>query len=182
VILEGDRPDGRWCGQSCARRLRWQQPPRLRACGPASSLSESGSRSHRGTAMKFSSERTPDRHKWSLETSKAVDRAIAGGIVVLVLAGAHLFGLDSSLARTVESPFASAGSMGLSVRPAQHQQAWVELALRSRDPLPVMLLDDRVHRLRVDQQPVVCKRMRRRRARQECSARRDGRLLKQLPG
>jgi hypothetical protein len=49
---------------------------------------------------RFDSEKTPQRSRWSLETSKPIDAAIALLIVVPVL---HLLGLDADVVRWLAS-------------------------------------------------------------------------------
>ncbi len=55
--------------------------------------------------VKLSAERDGKRKRWSIETSGAVDRALAGVIVLLCLLLAHLLGLDGAAQQLISSAF-----------------------------------------------------------------------------
>ena len=51
--------------------------------------------------MKYTTEQSGTRSRRSIETSPAIDRAVAALIIVVVLAVAHLLGLDTGLLQLV---------------------------------------------------------------------------------
>jgi len=52
--------------------------------------------------MKAERERSPGKSRWTVDTTGSIDRAIAVLIIFVVLALAHLTGLDAGLLRLAE--------------------------------------------------------------------------------
>ena len=52
-------------------------------------------------AVRFESERSRDKRRWSFETTGAIDRAVAGLLIVLAMLLAQLIGLPADLLRVV---------------------------------------------------------------------------------